>query len=169
MYPRFFGALSLARVRREAEQVFVEKETSEIILDSISDAVIATDAEGYIRYVNPVAAQLTGWPQPQASGRHYSDIFQLRNPMHKSENDPIGTCLAQDRLIILTEGHVLRARDGTEMVRSTGRCDTMPIVDEWEGGVDGWNRTTGSLGCPKARIMAMLEKRVTRSVRLAKP
>ncbi len=110
-----FGGFSLVRVRREADQVFVEKETSEIILDSIGDAVIATDAAGYVRYINPVAAQLTSWPQPQASGHHYSDVFRLHNPMHKSENDPIGTCLDQERLVVLTEGHVLVARDGTEM------------------------------------------------------
>ena len=39
------------------------------VLDSIGDAVIATDAQGHVKFMNPVAQTLTGWDKSQASGR----------------------------------------------------------------------------------------------------
>jgi PAS domain S-box-containing protein len=43
-------------------------------LDSIADAVIATDADGCVTRINPVAARLTGWPHAEAVGRHLAEV-----------------------------------------------------------------------------------------------
>ena len=45
-------------------------------LRSIGDAVIATDRRGRVRFVNPLAEQLTGWSQDQAKGRPLAEIFR---------------------------------------------------------------------------------------------
>jgi len=105
---------SLARVRHYADQVFVEKEMTEIILSSIGDAVVATEADGRIRYLNPIAAELVGCSPQEAHGRPYREVFQVYNRLHSSEIDPIGTCLKEDRIIVLTEGHVLITHGGRE-------------------------------------------------------
>ncbi|MCC5859390.1 MAG: EAL domain-containing protein [Ectothiorhodospiraceae bacterium] len=107
--------LSLLHVRRNAQRVFVEKEMSETILASIGDAVVVVNADGSIHYLNPIAAELTGWPQEEGQGRPYGEIFTLYNRLHSSETDPVATCLEENRIVVLTEGHVLIARDGREI------------------------------------------------------
>lgn len=50
------------------------------ILKSIADAVIATDDQGRITLMNPLAESLTGWPQEQAVSLPLNDIYQTVNP-----------------------------------------------------------------------------------------
>jgi PAS domain S-box-containing protein len=47
------------------------------VLNSIADAVIATDQEGNIRLMNPFAVALTGWSQEEAIGKPLSAIFRV--------------------------------------------------------------------------------------------
>ncbi len=47
------------------------------ILNSVSDAVIATDNKGLIAFMNPVAETLTGWEMEEASGKHVTDILDI--------------------------------------------------------------------------------------------
>jgi PAS domain S-box-containing protein len=56
---------------RESEQDLA------ITLDSIGDAVLATDADGHVRRMNPVAEELTGWPRSEAIGRPLGDVFHI--------------------------------------------------------------------------------------------
>jgi PAS domain S-box-containing protein len=51
-------------------------------LTSIDDGVIATDGSGWVAFINPVAAALTGWPQSEVRGRRISEIFEV---IHESE------------------------------------------------------------------------------------
>ena len=57
----------------------VSEEKLAVTLNSIGDAVIATDAEGRVTLLNPLAEQLTGWTQAQAIGRPVDEIFHIIN------------------------------------------------------------------------------------------
>ena len=48
-----------------------------VMLNSIADALIATDENGYVKLMNPVAESLTGWTADQASGRPLEAVFNL--------------------------------------------------------------------------------------------
>lgn len=72
------GTLNDITDRKRAEQaVFEEKERAEVTLQSIGDAVISTDAQGRIDYMNPVAESLTGWSVEEARGRDIGVVFNL--------------------------------------------------------------------------------------------
>ena len=47
------------------------------ILNSVSDAVIATDQNGLITFMNPAAAILTGWVIEEVSGKPVTDILDI--------------------------------------------------------------------------------------------
>ena len=47
------------------------------ILNSVGDAVIATDQEGLITFMNPVAEILTGWEMEEVSGKLVTDILNI--------------------------------------------------------------------------------------------
>ena len=47
------------------------------ILNSVSDAVIATDNKGLITFMNPAAETLTGWEMEEADGKSVTDILDL--------------------------------------------------------------------------------------------
>ncbi|MEG0858044.1 MAG: EAL domain-containing protein [Pseudomonas sp.] len=60
-----------------ADALQVEKERAQITLESIGDAVITTDVEGCIAYMNPAAEQLTHWHAAQAHGLPLASLFSL--------------------------------------------------------------------------------------------
>lgn len=69
-----------------AAALHLEKERAQITLASIGDAVITTDVEGNIAYMNPAAEQLTHWQAEQALGLPLASLFSLvdENAAHDS-------------------------------------------------------------------------------------
>lgn len=63
--------------RRIEEQLFNEKTLAQVTLASIGDGVITTDQAGRVKFLNPVAEELTGWPSDEAVGRPLLDVYQL--------------------------------------------------------------------------------------------
>ena len=76
-----YGGISLAldiTDRMEAHQALEERERDlAVTLNSIGDAVIATDAAGRITRMNPVAEELTGWTFADAKGRLIDEVIRL--------------------------------------------------------------------------------------------
>ena len=58
-------------------ELYAEKELAQVTLASIGDGVLATDEQGRVKYLNPVAEKLTGWDRAEALGRPLPEIFQL--------------------------------------------------------------------------------------------
>src|SRR5688500_3462002 len=74
------GTISDITERKRAETaVFEEKEKAQVTLQSIGDAVITTDAEGRIEYLNPVAEDITGWETHEVCGKVLNDVFSIVN------------------------------------------------------------------------------------------
>jgi PAS domain S-box-containing protein len=69
-----------SRRREERNQRRLEKERARwrTTLASVGDGVIATDADGLVAFMNPVACALTGWSREEAEGKRLNEVF--RNP-----------------------------------------------------------------------------------------
>ncbi len=86
-----------------------------VTLNSIGDAVIATDAGACVTRLNPVAEQLTGWTQAEASGRPVDEVFHIVNQETRQlATIPVMETLAHGTIQGLANHTVLIARDGAE-------------------------------------------------------
>jgi PAS domain S-box-containing protein len=86
-----------------------------ITLESIGDAVITTDTECKVEFLNPVAERLTGWHQEEARGKPLSTVFYIVNEetRHPVEN-PVSRVLQEGIVVGLANHTVLISRDGKE-------------------------------------------------------
>lgn len=99
--------------KKAEEEVWQQKEKAQVTLQSIGDAVITTDTEGVIDYLNPVAEDLTGWKLSEAKGQPLSNVFQIRNEeTGQLAEDPVSLCLREGRVVGLANHTVLIHRDG---------------------------------------------------------
>jgi diguanylate cyclase (GGDEF)-like protein/PAS domain S-box-containing protein len=111
------GTISDITDRKVAEtRIFEEKERAQVTLQSIGDGVITTDAYGLIDYINPVAADLTGWNMRSARGKPVNEIMTIVNEHTRAAVDnPVLTCLKEGRVISLAQNSILITRKGEEI------------------------------------------------------
>ncbi len=121
--------------RRHAEESLWRSETNlDIILHSIGEAVLATDSQRRVTWLNPIAVQLTGWTEAEALGRPVEEVFRL---VHEQARQPVvlpaDDVLASGQIRRLANHTVLLARDGTE--RSI--ADTLAPLRDRTGSICG--------------------------------
>ncbi|MFA8019585.1 PAS domain S-box protein [Bremerella cremea] len=89
-------------------------ELLQVTLESIGDAVITTDANGRVVFLNPVAQKLTGWSNEQAHGQPLETVFQIVNETTGlAVENPISRCLREGRVVGLANHTILLAKDGS--------------------------------------------------------
>jgi diguanylate cyclase (GGDEF)-like protein/PAS domain S-box-containing protein len=114
---------SYVLIRREvrageaSSQALAQSEESlAITLYSIGDAVLATDTQGCITRMNPVAERLTGWTLTQAAGQPVETVFRIVNAITREPADvPVTKALRTGEVQELDNHTVLIAQDGSEV------------------------------------------------------
>lgn len=90
-----------------------EKERAQVTLQSITDAVVTTDNQGYIDYLNPRAELLLGLPADSAMNHQLLTVFKLtdmrRNPI---DDDAITQVLLQGRTVRFSDNTLLQRANG---------------------------------------------------------
>ncbi len=102
--------------RRQAFNSLQEREQNlTITLNSIGDAVIATDTSGNITRMNPVAEVLIGWRASEATGRPLLEVFRIINARTREPlASPVEKVLRTGSKVGLANHTVLIGRDGAE-------------------------------------------------------
>jgi len=117
-----------------AEALLGDQERAEVTLNSIGDAVLSTDIEGKITYLNTVAERMTGWRREEAFGRLLDEVFQVVSKgTREPARNPLEFAVQQDQTVSLATNCVLVRRDGFE---SAIEDSAAPIRDR-EGRVVG--------------------------------
>ncbi len=118
-----FETLHLLEIQKETNRQLqqtlatlqVSEEKLAVTLHSIGDAVIATDAEGRVTFLNPLAEQLTGWTRAEATDHPVDEIFHIINQETRQHSTiPVKETLAHGTIQGLANHTVLIARDGSE-------------------------------------------------------
>lgn len=103
--------------RRKAEEELARQESElQATLYGIGDAVIATDFQGRVTRMNPVAERLTGWAEVEAAGRPLEEAFGLINGRTRRQvQDPVARILHAGGIVALAQHALLVAHDGREI------------------------------------------------------
>jgi diguanylate cyclase (GGDEF)-like protein/PAS domain S-box-containing protein len=109
-------ALHSVIARKAVEDaLFLENERAQVTLNSIGDAVISTDISGNITYLNQVAERMTGWSGEEASGRPFTEVFQIIEGVTREPAcNPMQSAVKQNQAVGLTSNCILIRRDGCE-------------------------------------------------------
>jgi PAS domain S-box-containing protein len=121
--------IEMALYKHQAERKLRESERRyAVTLSSIGDAVIATDNEARIAFMNPVAGALTGWPEGEAASRPVGEVFRVINEHTREPAEgPVSKVLRLGTVVGLDNHAVLLARDGREVpIEDCGA----PIIDD---------------------------------------
>ncbi len=106
---------------------------SEVALSSIGDAVLVTNDEGRVAFMNPVAQTITGWTE-EALGRQLPEVFRIVNERTRLAVENPFTKLMRDGAVAGMANHsILIRKDGTEVPIDDGGA---PIRGEG-GAIDG--------------------------------
>jgi len=105
---------AMARAVQEARANLVtSEERLAITLQSIGDALLATDTEERITLMNPVAESLTGWTQAEARGRPVAEVFVIENALTGAPAEiPVARVIHEGRVVGLANHTILLARNG---------------------------------------------------------
>ncbi len=100
---------------RDARLIREQRERLHVTLASIGDAVISTDAQGRVEFLNPVAEELLGWTTEEAAGRTLGDVFHIVNEgTRRPVENPALRALCDGRIVGLANHTVLISRNETE-------------------------------------------------------
>jgi PAS domain S-box-containing protein len=114
------GVVKIARDitdRRRAEaEAAQQREWFRVTLGSIGDAVIATNLEARVIFMNHRAEALTGWRQEDATQRLLTDVFDIVNEQTRGPaENPVSRVLREGMTVGLANSTVLICRDGSEV------------------------------------------------------
>ncbi len=110
------GAIVGQNILRTERTEFENRELLAVTLDSIGDAVMATDHEGNVTFLNRQAQDLTGWTQPEAVTRRSHDVFRIVDETTREEVESPVDKVLRDRVVSGLANHTLLiAKDGEEI------------------------------------------------------
>ena len=100
---------------KAATAIHEQRELFRTTIASIGDAVMTTDMQGRVTFLNTVAQSLTGWTQETAVGRPLETVFRIVNEETRASAENSVTRVLREGIIVGLANHtVLIAKDGTE-------------------------------------------------------
>ena len=104
-------------------------------MDSIGDAMIATDSEERITYMNAVAESVTGWSRQEAQGKVLREVFRLLNDRGQVLECPVGQALRKGFAVQLPVNTQLLAKCGNGRDVDDSAAPIIDVQGETLGGV----------------------------------
>lgn len=104
------SAIEVALYKHEMESKLKANEKwLSTTLESIGDAVITTDKDGCITFMNPIARKITEWEQDEALGKPLENIFKTIN---EETGDPVESPVSE----VLQKGSITGLKDHTILI-----------------------------------------------------
>ena len=119
----------LQRDKNQAQsQLYKERERAEVALRSIGDAVITTDVDNNINYMNPVAEQMLDCILADARGRRLTELVKLEfQPFGDAIPDPVDFYIDMTQSNLRQTGVDIVLKIGTGQLSVDGKAS--PLMD----------------------------------------
>ncbi len=124
-------------LRHLEEVLFEEKDRAQVILHSMTDAVLVTDKNGKVSYLNPIAEHMTGWAKEEAVGMPFEEVFQLvdsnsqlpsKNPVVRAISENKSVSISANSSIIRRDGMAFRIEDSSVPTHNSNNQVTGAII-----------------------------------------
>ncbi|RPJ10333.1 MAG: PAS domain S-box protein, partial [Deltaproteobacteria bacterium] len=103
-------------MKKAYEALRESEERWAVTLSSIGDAVITSDTNGRVTFMNPVAEKLTGWSLAEAAGKPVQEVFRIVNEHTRAVvDDPVSKVLQTGLIVGLANHTVLLRKGGGEI------------------------------------------------------
>jgi diguanylate cyclase (GGDEF)-like protein/PAS domain S-box-containing protein len=120
--------------KAEKDAFFMERERAQVTLNSIGDAVLSTDIDGNVTYLNLVAENMAGWSCRDAIGHPLTDIFRIIDgTTREPAPNPMALAVRENRTVGPSANCILVRRDGFE----TAIEDSAAPIHDRSGNVTG--------------------------------
>jgi PAS domain S-box-containing protein len=105
----------VTRLRSMHKELYEQHEWFRITLKSIGDAVIVTDRNGAVKFMNGEAERLTGWESAEAAQKPLRSIFRIiSEESRKIVDDPVEKVFRERRVVGLANHTLLISKSGVE-------------------------------------------------------
>jgi PAS domain S-box-containing protein len=135
LVPIMWAFLFYSLIQQEYNQdIRANEENLRITLNSIGDAVIATDTLGRITRMNPIAEKITGWKFHESKGKKLGDVFTtIRSGTRERLKDPVGAVLETGKTVSSSSQPMLVSRTGEEYYISDSASPIFDVDNEITG------------------------------------
>src|SRR5882672_908706 len=112
----FVALLHELSERKRAQEALARSEKwFSTTLASVGDAVIATDMNGSVTFMNSVAESLTGWTRAEAAGKSMDLVFDIVNKeTRRPVENPVKKVFRDGKVVGLADHTLLRSKSGKE-------------------------------------------------------
>jgi len=115
-------------LQRKSAELAEQRERFRVTLSSIGDAVITTDTEARVTFINPAAEAMTGWKSNDAAGQRLEKVFTVVDGQtRQAAANPVTRVLREGLVVGMGNQTILVARDGKETAIGDSAA---PIRDE---------------------------------------
>ena len=126
----------LRETRHAQRDLAHSREDLLITLQSIGDAVLATDRQGHIIRMNPVAERLTGWSAAEALGHPIREVFNIVNELTRAPAPiPVDEVIRTGEQRALANHTTIISRDGVEHPIADSAAPIRDIAGQIRGAV----------------------------------
>jgi diguanylate cyclase (GGDEF)-like protein/PAS domain S-box-containing protein len=132
---RLVGAFQDITRRKQMESDLARsRELLQVTLESIGDAVITTDTDSIVQWLNSVAERMTGWTKAEAVGSPLGRVFTIIDEATRlPTQDPVALCLQKAQVVCIAGNVTLVSRCGVEF----GIEDSASPIRDADGQVHG--------------------------------
>src|ERR1700730_5957053 len=131
---------SMIDLKTKEEAAIQQQQRADVILSCTGDAVLISDAAGFVRHLNEPAELLTGWSCQEAIGRSLGEIFQTIDTITREVvGDPLATAAVAKNHVPLCSNCVLVQRHGFEVAIEGSAAYTRDRAGNIDGSIFVFN------------------------------